>query len=316
MNVTLHQLHVLKKVAELQSVTKAAQALHMTQPAVSNVLRLLNDALEHPITEVLNKKIYLTSVGKILLEASHAIHQTLEEAHSKIQLEQGCLSGTIRIATVSTAKYFILRLLGAFKKEYPQIHIQLTVKNRDEIIERLRQNTDDFVIMSQPPSHLKIDCHPFYEDSLVIAAAPEHRYHARKILTLQDLKDEPWLIREAGSGTRMAMLNLFKKYRFHPTIEMEIDNNESIKQAIISNIGISILSKQSIELEHKTGLIQLLKIKNFPVTHEWYTVKCHGKVLGAIAQQFYDFVRRHPDVTYFNLNKFKSKTHGNFKRNT
>jgi DNA-binding transcriptional LysR family regulator len=314
MNITLHQLQVLRKVAELQSVTKAAQALHMTQPAVSNVLRLLNDALGSPITEVLNKKIYLTVAGKILLEASYTIHNTLEETHSKIKLEQGCLSGTIRIATVSTAKYFILRLLGAFKKEYPQIHIQLAVKNRDDIIERLRQNTDDFVIMSQPPEHLKIDYQPFYEDSLVIASAPEHRYQAGKVLTLNDLKHEPWLIREEGSGTRMAMLNLFRKYRFQPQIEMEIDNNESIKQAIISNIGISILSKQSIELEYKTGLIKILKIKNFPVTHEWYTVKCHGKQLGSIAQKFYDFVRLHPEVTHFNVNKLKSKTHAHLNR--
>jgi DNA-binding transcriptional LysR family regulator len=305
MNVTLHQLDVFKKVAELKSVTKAANALHMTQPAVSNVLRLLNDAFGTPVVEVLNKKIYLTNTGSILLDASCKIKQMLDETFSKINLEKGLLTGTLRIATVSTAKYFILRLLGAFKKEHPNIHMQLYVKNRDQIIERLQQNSDDFVIMSQLPNNLKIDHQPFYEDKLVIAASPDHRYHREKILSLKNLQDEAWLIREQGSGTRMAMLNLFTKYNFTPWIEMEIDNNESIKQAIISNIGLSILSKQSIELEEKVGLIKILNIKEFPVMHEWYLVKCIGKNLSPIAQKFYDFVRLHPEVAHFDLRKIK-----------
>jgi LysR family transcriptional regulator, low CO2-responsive transcriptional regulator len=300
MNITLHQLRVFRKVAELKSVTKAAKALHMTQPAVSNVLRLLNDALGSPVFDVLNKKIYLTQTGNILLEAGQKIKQTLDETLSKLLLEKGLLTGTLRIATVSTAKYFMLRLLGAFKKEYPDIHMQLSVKNRDEIIERLKHNSDDFVIMSQLPNDLKIEFQPFYEDELVIAASPDHHHHnhhhhhKKKIFTLKNLQHEAWLIREKGSGTRMAMLKLFEKYGFMPRIEMEIDNNESIKQAIISNIGISILSKKSIELEEKVGLIKALDIKEFPVPHEWYLVKHPGKTLSPIAQKFYDFVRTHP----------------------
>ena len=305
MNITLHQLQVFKKVAELNSVTQAAKALHMTQPAVSNVLRLLNDSLASPVFEVINKKIYLTSTGRILLEASDQIRQTLDGALSQINLEKGLLTGTIRIASVSTAKYFILRLLGAFKKEHPDIHIQLVVKNRNDIIDRLHHNADDFVIMSQLPDNLKIDYQPCYEDELVVAAAAEYQFKTKKITTLQQLQDEAWLIREQGSGTRMAMLNLFKKYRINTPFEMELDNNESIKQAVISNMGISILSRQSIELEEKLGLIKVPGIKEFPVAHEWYLVKAKGKKSSPIAQKFYDYVRLHPEVCHFNLKKLR-----------
>jgi len=305
MNITLHQLKVFKKVAELNSVTKAAKALHMTQPAVSNVLRLLNESLDNPVIEVINKKIFLTVTGFILLEASHKIKETLDEALTKLSIEQGALRGTLRIATVSTAKYFILKMLGAFKKNNPGVTIQLTVKNRDDIVDRLRNNRDDFVIMSQLPDNFKIDHQPFYEDELVIAASSSYRIAHTKINSLHDLKNERWLIRESGSGTRMAMLNLFKKNRLVPQIEMEIDNNESIKQAIISNMGLSILSKQSIELEQKVGLVKIICLKGFPVAHEWYLVKCLGKTLSPIAQQFYDYVRSHPEVAHYHLKKLK-----------
>jgi DNA-binding transcriptional LysR family regulator len=302
MKITLHQLQIFRKVAELKSVTKAAEALHMTQPAVSNMLRLLNEALGSPVIEVLNKKIYLTHTGQVLLDASAEINQVLAEVVNKINLQKGIVSGQFRIASVSTAKYFVLRLLGAFKKHYPAVQIQLCVKNRNEILQRLQQNADDFVIMSQLPDNIQIDHQPFYADELIVAAPAERRAQ-QKNLSLSDLQKEAWLLREPGSGTRMAVLNLFKKYRFTPRVAMELDNNESIKQAIISNMGISILSKQSIELEAKIGLIKILPVKGFPVPYEWFLVKPHGKILSPIAQQFYDFARLHPEVVHFQLKK-------------
>lgn len=304
MNITLHQMEVFQKVAELNSVTKAAKALHMTQPAVSNVLRLLNEALDNRVIEVVNKKIYLTATGSVLLEASYKIKQTLDDVLATLVIQKGTLKGVLKIATVTTAKYFILKMLGAFKKENPYVTVQLTVKNRDDVLDRLQNNRDDFVIMSQLPNKVKFNYYPFYEDELVVASA--YAISDSKINTLQDLKKERWLIREVGSGTRIAMLNIFKKNRFVPQIEMEIDNNESIKQAIMSNMGISILSKQSIELEQKVGLIKIISLRGFPVAHEWYLVKCLGKRLSPIAQEFYDFVRIHPEVAHYNLKKLEN----------
>lgn len=301
MNITLHQLRVFYQVATLKSVTKAAVQLHMTQPAVSNLIRALERQIDAPVIEILHKKLYVTEAGKILMTVFEQIEHQLQEAKTELNLLKGSITGTIKIATVSTAKYFVPRLLGAFKAEYPDLRIELKVKNRHEIIERLRLNLDDFVIMSQLPPDLSIEHHDFFEDKLVVAASYQHSKRLVKNLSLKTLVDEPWLIREPGSGTRMAMESIFKKYRIKPNIQMEIDNNESIKQAIIGNIGISILSQQSIEIEEKAGLITVLDVVEFPVQHKWHLVKSKGKKLPIIAQKFYDYVRTHPNLEVFSL---------------
>lgn len=299
MNITLHQLRVFGQVVRCQSVTKAAVQLHMTQPAVSNIIRTLENQVAAPVIEILHKKLYVTEAGKILMATFEQIESQLEEATSRLNLLKGNMVGTIKIATVSTAKYFVPRLLGAFKSEYPGIHIELKVKNRHEIIERLNQNLDDFVIMSQLPMLSSIEHHDFFEDELVVAAGHQHPKSKYKALSLKTLVDESWLIRELGSGTRMVMESIFKKYQLKPNIQMEIDNNESIKQAIIGNIGISILSHQSIQIEQKAGLIKMLDVTGFPVRHKWHLVKSKGKKLPIIAQKFYDFVRTHPNLEEF-----------------
>ncbi len=298
-HVTLHQLRVFKKVAQTKSVTKAAHLLHMTQPAVSNIIRNIEQQIDSPIIEVLHKKLHITPTGEILLNAYEHIERQLEEAKTKINLMKGKMVGTIRIASVSTAKYFIPRLLGAFKTLYPEINIELKIKNRQEIIERLDQNLDDFVIMSQLPELMAIEHQDFYEDELVVAASNLHPLAHQKRFHLKVIANEPWLIREVGSGTRMAMENILNKYKVKPNIQMEIDNNESIKQAIIGNIGISILSHQSIDIEQKAGLIKVLDVIEFPIKHKWFLVKSKGKQLSTFANGFYDFVRKHPNLGSF-----------------
>lgn len=299
MHITLHQLRVFYQVASAKSVTKAAEQLHMTQPAVSNIIRALETQIETPIIEVLHKKLHITAAGSVLISTFEQIDQQLKEAQTKLSLLKGKMEGTIKIATVSTAKYFIPRLLGAFKAHYPDIHIELKVKNRYEIIERLQDNLDDFVIMSQLPDLMAIEHHDFYEDELVVAASNLHPHVKHKHLSLKMLAHDSWLIREPGSGTRMAMESIFKKYRVKPNIQMEIDNNESIKQAIIGNIGISILSHQSIDIEQRAGLICVLDVIEFPVRHKWHLVKSKGKKLSTLAQHFYQFVQEHPDLASF-----------------
>lgn len=299
MNVTIHQLRVLYEVSRCSSVTKAASTLNMTQPAVSNLIRALELQVDAPVIEVLHKKLYITEVGQKLIAAYEVINAQLQEVNTEINLLKGRMVGTIRIATVTTAKYFVPRLLGNFKSHYPGVHVELKVKNRHEIVERLQMNLDDFVIMSQPPNNLSIEHHDFFEDELVVAASHLHPQKVDTKTTLKLLADEPWLIRELGSGTRMVMENIFKKYRLKPNIEMEIDNNESIKQAIIANMGISMLSHQSIQIEQKIGLIKVLDVAGFPVRHKWHLVKSKGKKLPIIAQKFYDYVRTHPNLEVF-----------------
>ena len=153
--------------------------------------------------------------------------------------------------------------------------------------------------MSQLPGLMAIDCQDFYEDELVVAASHLHPLVQKKKLHLKMLANESWLIRETGSGTRMAMETILQRYRVKPNIQMEIDNNESIKQAIIGNIGISILSHQSINIEQNAGLISVLDLVEFPIKHKWYLVKSKGKKLSTLANGFYDFVRKHPNLASF-----------------
>ena len=292
MRITLHQLTVFKTVARLKSITLAAHELHMTQPAVSNIVRQLEDSFDCKLTEVIAKKLSLTHFGESVLRACQDIEHTLEATRMHIAQLKGGLTGTITVATVSTARYFVPHLLGLFKETYPDIHIKLTVCNRHEILLRLTENKDDFVIMSHPPRSIPVDLADFYDDELVIAKHPT--VHLDN--SLDCLKNAPWIIREQGSGTRYAADELFKQLKITPRVEMEIGDSEAIKQAIIAKIGVAVISKQSIKNELEYGLIDTTKVNPFPVKHTWYLVKHKGKTLSPIAEAFYTFVHKHKPV--------------------
>lgn len=291
MRITLHQLHVFKEIAKQGSVTRAGERLCITQPSVSNILRQLENYYGCALIEVICKKLYLTSGGEILLNGCMQLDACLEKIRSEIDSFKGSVTGTLKLAIVSTAEYFVPRLLGAFKQKNPFIRIQMKVCNRDEIINRLKTNEDDFVIMSQPPDLVQIDRADFYEDSLVVVASPINQYAKKYEIKLQEIANDRWIVREPGSGTRLAMLNIFKKNGIEPGIEMELGNNESIKQAVIANIGISIIPKQSIELELRNHLICVLPVKGFPIQHKWYLIKNKDKKTAPISEKFYAFVR-------------------------
>lgn len=295
MRITLHQLNVFMSVAKHRSVTLAAHQLHMTQPAVSNIIKQLEDYYGCALIEVIGRKLSLTAFGKAVVESSRSIQQILTNTQAEIELLKGGLAGTLKVATVSTAKYFVPHLLGIFKKEHTNIHVKLTVTNRQNILQRLKENDDDFVIMSHPPTTPAVDCAEFYDDELVVAASTQYLQNTLPT-QLANLKNEPWIIREEGSGTRYATERLFKQYKFTPTVEMEISDNEAIKQALIANMGVSVLSKQSIKLELENNLLQCLPIRGFPVTHQWYLVKNKGKALPPIAENFYTFVNKHQPI--------------------
>jgi len=297
MKITLHQLRVFEIVAKVNSVTQAAHELHMTQPAVSNIIRQLEDYYDCKLIEVIGRKLSLTPFGKALVTGCHQIEEILNSTKTEIDLLKGGLTGTLHVGTVSTARYFVPRLLGLFKNKHKDIHIKLTVCNRHKLIKRLKENLDDVVIMSHPPTTLPVNWANFYDDELVIAGPKNFSLsNSKKPLLLSQLKDEAWIIREEGSGTRYATENIFKKYRFSPKVEMEISDNEAIKQAIIANMGISVISKQSIKFELEHQLINLIDVKGFPIKHTWYLVKNKEKSLTPIAKSFYAFVNNQQPV--------------------
>ena len=299
MKISLHQLTVLQAIKHHQGMTAAARALHMTQPGVSNIVKQLEQYYDCKLVEVVGKKVFMTDAGNIVVKMAAQIQHVLDEGSSDLALLKGGVSGTLRVAVVSTAQYFAPRLLGAFKHENPHIHIELNVCNRGQILHRLTQNLDDFVIMSQPPSEHDLTATDFYEDQLVVAAGAGHPLLARKQLSLPDLMHEQWLIRERGSGTRIVMEKLFQQHLIQPDYLMAVGNNESIKQLIIANMGISIVSQQSIELELAGQLIHTLPVVGFPLHHKWYQVSHRHKSQSVLTRAFNDFVAHHANLAHF-----------------
>ncbi len=299
MRLSLHQLNVFRAIADQGGITAATHKLHMTQPAVSNILKQLQDYYQQPLIEVIAKKVYLTEAGKVLYQHAVQVDQILQKAATEVKSLGGGVRGDLKLAVVSTAKYFVPRLLGAFKRAYPEVNITLEVLNREQVIEQLKQNQNDFVIMSQPPLEIPIEVEPFYEDQLVVACVTDHPLLHQKNIAFSVLSKESWLMREKGSGTRMVMLKWMHDHQIVPNSMMEIGNNESIKQLLMAGMGISLLSKQSIEIELAAGLIAILPVKDLPLKHEWYMVRHVDKQPSNLVRTFYEFVQQHPDLGHF-----------------
>lgn len=300
MKTSLHQLNVLLNIEQQKSISLAAKALHMTQPAVSNIVKQLEDRYKTKLTQRRNRQTQLTTSGIILADTAKQIQQLLYDTENRMKIEQQLLHGQLSVAVVSTAKYFVPRLLAAFKKQYPSIQTRLTVGNREEIITRLNNKLDDIVIMSQPPKDKHIIINDFYQDKLVVAVATDSVLKRKKHpYMLSELAHENWLMREPGSGTRMAIEALCKSDKIKPNIVSEVSNNESIKQLMIAGMGISIVSLQSIELELECNLLATLPVKGFPKTHKWYMVKKNNDNSNITVDAFNEFVETHSDLAHF-----------------
>lgn len=285
---SLYHLRVLAAIKEQGSVTSAARLLHITQPAVSNILKQLELTYGYPMVETIGKKIYFTKAGERILQMASEMSLVMNAAQADIDEMHSKLSGELSVTIVSTAKYFVPKLLAAFRKMYPTVSVKLRVCNRNDAIESLKKNENDFLIMSQPPADFPIEQQLFYADELVVAASPVFPIKPGGY-TLVDLADHEWIIRESGSGTRITMSELFKAAKISPHILMEVGNNESIKQLIMADMGISLISRQSAELELNNHLMKVLPVKGFPLRHPWYLITPKGKKMTALVRKFIDF---------------------------
>ncbi len=290
MALTLHQLKIFTAVVEHRGITAAAQKLHMTQPAVSIQVKQLEDYYGMALLEIIGKKVHCTEMGKMLYKIAKETEERLSDLEMEFSHMQDCLKGRLSVAVVSTAKYFMPGLLGKFHRQYPHVEISLKVTNRGEVLERLQNNSDDLVIMSQLPEKMPIVAQKIYEDELVIPAVPEHPLAKKKKISLNELKNEPVIIREVGSGTRMVMEHLFRKKRLKPNIVMELGSSSAIKQAVIAGFGLSILSKMSLEQELFLKKLVVLDIQGFPLRHYWYAVHLKGKRLSPIVMNFLELL--------------------------
>ncbi len=292
MHLTLRQMKVFEAVARLSSYTRAAEELHLTQPAVSMQIKQLEENAGLPLFEQLGKKIYLTQAGQEMQHYCRAIAQQLDEVDKVMADMRGVKRGRLVIAVASTANYFAARLLATFSQRYPEVTISLDVTNREGLLDHLDANDIDMVIMGRPPEGLDLIAEPFTENPLVVIAAPEHPLVATERIPLEWLQQETFVVREQGSGTRTAMERFFAEKRVRLSTGMEMSSNEAIKQAVQAGLGLGIVSIHTLQLELETKRLAVLDVEFFPILRHWYVVHRQGKRLSPVAQLFKEFVTR------------------------
>ena len=290
MNITLRQLRVFSAVARHLSFTRAAEELCLTQPAVSMQVKQLELQLDVSLFEHLGKKIYLTEMGREVYHYSRSILQQIDELQGVLNSLKGLGKGKLKISVASTANYFIPVLLAGFCQRYPGVTVSLDVTNREILLTQLAENEVDMVVMGQPPDDMDLGADPFMENPLVIVAPPEHPLAKEKKIPLQRLEQEVFLVREPGSGTRIAMERFFAQHDVHITTGMEVGSNEAIKQSVQAGLGLGLLSRDTVEMELALGRLVILNVSEFPIMRYWYVVHRQGKRLSMVAQTFKDYL--------------------------
>jgi LysR family transcriptional regulator, low CO2-responsive transcriptional regulator len=284
---TLHQLKVFEAAARHGSFTRAAEELFLTQPTVSMQIKQLTKSVGLPLFEQVGKRLYLTEAGRELYSTCRQIFETIAQFEMKVADLKGLKQGQLRLAVITTAKYFIPRLLGPFCQLYPGIDIALQVTNHEGILERMTGNQDDLYIMSQVPEHLDVNYQAFLENPLVVLAPSNHPLAQEKNIPIQRLLNEPFIMREPGSGTRRAVQKLFDEHGVEVKVKLELGSNEAIKQAIAGGLGISVLSKHT--LIDAVDLV-ILDVEHFPIPRNWYMVYPAGKQLSIVARTYFEYL--------------------------
>ncbi len=306
---TLHQLRVFETVARNGSYTRAAEELSITQPTVSSQVKQLTKTVGLPLFEQIGKSLYLTDAGNELLFTCQDVFEKLENFEMKVADLKGTKQGQLRLAVITTAKYFIPRLLGSFCQQYSGIDVALKVTNHEEVHQRMSENKDDLYIVSQPPEDIDLQSHSFLNNPLVVVAQKNHTLAGKTNIPIECLNDQPFIMREEGSGTRVAIVDLFKEKQVQVKVKLELGSNEAIKQAIAGNLGISVLSEHCLISEGKSGELTILDVDHFPIKRRWYVCYLAGKKLSVIAKTFLDYLlEESPKMTFPDSSILAKKT--------
>jgi DNA-binding transcriptional LysR family regulator len=288
---TLRQLELFEAIARLGSFTRAAEELFLTQPTVSMQIKKLSETVGMPLFEQVGKKIYLTDIGHELHQTCRGISEHLANFEMMVADMKGLKTGKLRLAVVTTAKYFAPRLLGTFCQQYPGVDVSLKVSNRERVLERLAGNQDDLYILGLPPADADVVAEAFLENNMVVIAPANHPLASKKKIPLEVLSKDPFLLREPGSGTRMATERKFEESGLTLKVRMELGSNEAIKQAVIGGLGLSVLSRHTLELDAPSKQFVELDVQGFPIKRHWYFAYPAGKQLSIIARTFIDHLR-------------------------
>lgn len=285
---TFRQLETFLEVAERLNVTEAARALHLAQPSVSTQIAKLEKALGMKLFEQLGKRLYLTDAGSEVQSGAQEIFDALNRLEMRLAQLNGLTVGQLRLGAVTTAKYLVPRLLGPFCRQYPQVEVQLNIANRSEVIRRLENNCDDLYVFSQPPKNLDLVAIPLAENPLVVIAPAGHRFTGQRV-SWEQIAAEPFLSREPGSGTRLAIEEHFAQFGWSLKPQMTIESNEAIKESVAAGLGIAILSRHTL-IHTAPGNLVELDVVGFPIPNRWYLVRWRTKNPSPVAQAFAAFV--------------------------
>ena len=286
MHLTLRQLQCFSAVARNLSYTKAAEELHLTQPAVSMQIRQLEQQAGLALTEQFGKKVHLTEAGTEVYRYARSILQQVDEMDDVLDKLKGFAGGRLKIAAISSANYFAPRLLGTFHQRFPGVGVSMDVTNQKAVLRQVIDNEVDMAIMGQPPKNSHVEAIAFMDNPLVIVAPPEHRLAKRKRIAQKELEEEVFLVREPGSGTRGAMERFFREQKLKLTTGMGMGSLTSIKQGVQAELGLGLLPRGAVRLELQLGHLVELKVKGLPIQRHWYVVLHKGKRLSLAAEEF------------------------------
>lgn len=287
---TLRQLDTFIEVARQLSISRAASALHVSQPAVSMQLRQLEEVLGMPLYEQVGRNIVLTEAGNEVLAHAQAATAQLRQMEDAMAARRGIRKGRVDLGMVSTAKYFVPMLLVLFRRKSPDIEITLQIHNRERIMQLLLLGEVDLVIMGRAPEAIDCVASAFATNPLGVICAPEHPLSRRRNAPPAILDGQVFVVRETGSGTRQAMERLFGEHGIRPRIAMEMPSNETIKQAVMAGMGMSFLSLRTVRQELASGHLVLVDIQGLPIVRHWHITHLAARRLSPAAAAFKDFI--------------------------
>lgn len=262
----------------------------MTTPALSIQIKQMAEAIGMPLHEQVGKQLYLTEAGQWVEQAARDVLERLDSLSTELAELQGLARGSLKLSIITTAKYFVPRLLGEFCRQHPGVEVALEVLNRDQCLNRLNQNLDDLYIMGQVPDSLDVTAVPFMENPLVIIAPTGHPLEGKKRICPKRLTGEQFIMREQGSGTRLAAERFFEAEGVSIRTRMTLGSNEAVKQAVAGGLGLAVVSQHTLSLDAASGAFAVLDVRGFPLLRQWYAVYPKGKRLSKVTEAFLQYL--------------------------
>jgi len=289
MNYTLHQLHVFLKITQTRSITKAAEELHLTQPAVSIQLKNLQDQFEIPLTEIVGRQLFVTEFGKEIAIAAENILNEVHAINYKTSAYKGILSGKLKISVVSTGKYVMPHFLSNFIKKNSGIEFEMDVTNKAKVIKSLKNNEVDFALVSTIPNDIEVESELLMQNKLYLVANKDFEFDFNTKIK-DTLAQVPLIYRELGSATRISMENFLISNDIKANMKLQLTSNEAVKQAVIAGLGLSIMPLIGLKNELEKGEIKIIPIPNLPIVTNWRLIWLKAKKMSPVASAYLNFV--------------------------